>query len=109
MAIKRVASVIGIKPEDLAEYVRIHAAVWPGVLARLKASHIQNYSIYHREGMLFSYFEYTGTDYEADMAKVGADPITQDWWKVTEPLQQPLPDRQEGAWWTTIEEVFHLD
>jgi L-rhamnose mutarotase len=43
------------------------------------------------------------------MAAIAADPITQDWWAVCEPLQRPFPDRAEGEWWKTIPEVFHLD
>ena len=45
---------------------------------------------------LFAYFEYVGDDFAADMAKMAADPMTQDWWKFTDPLQEPLPDRR--AW-----------
>lgn len=42
---------------------------------------LQNYSIY-KDGFLFSYYEYIGTDYEADMAKMANDPETQRWWAV---------------------------
>jgi hypothetical protein len=36
------------------------------------------------------------------MAAIAADPIVQDWWKLTDAMQEPLPDRQPGSWWTTI-------
>jgi L-rhamnose mutarotase len=106
---KRVASVIGLPPENRAEYERYHAAVWPGVLARLAASHVHNYSIYRHGDLLFSYFEYTGDDYEADMAAIAADPETQRWWAVQMPLQRPLEDRADGEWWKELPEVFHTD
>lgn len=106
---RRVASVIGLPPENVEEYERLHAAVWPGVLARLEASNVGNYSIYRHGDLLFSYFEYTGTDYEADMALIAADPVTQEWWAVCEPLQRPLDDRAEGEWWKELPEAFHLD
>ena len=106
---KRVASVIGLPPENREEYERYHAAVWPTVLARLTASHIHNYSIYRHGDVLFSYFEYTGDDYDADMAAVAADPETQRWWAVQEPLQRPLEDRAAGEWWKELPEIFHVD
>jgi len=112
--IRRYGSVIGVKKESLEEYKRIHAAVWPGVLEQLKQSNIRNYSIYLHElepekYYLFGYFEYTGEDFEADMAKMKADATTRKWWKVTDPMQVPLRNREEGEWWATMEEVFHMD
>lgn len=106
---KRYGSVIRVRPEKLAEYKSLHAAVWPAVLAQIKGSNIQNYSIYYKDGFLFGYFEYTGTDYEKDMQAMADDPVTQDWWAVCKPCQQPLDTREEGEWWATMEEVFHLD
>jgi L-rhamnose mutarotase len=79
------------------------------VLERISASNIVNYSIYRHDELLFSYMEYAGDDFEADMEAIAADPITQDWWAVCNPLQQPLDDRAEGEWWKPIPEVFHLD
>ena len=105
----RIASVIGLPPENVDMYERLHAAVWPGVLDRLTASNITNYSIYRHGDLLFSYMEYTGDDLEADMASIAADPTTQEWWKLCEPLQRPLKDRVPGEWWKEIPEVFHLD
>ena len=106
---RRVASVIGLPPESAERYEQLHAAVWPAVLAQISAGHITNYSIYRYGELLFSYFEYLGSDYEADMAAMAADPATQEWWAVCEPLQRPLADRAAGEWWKAIPEVFHLD
>lgn len=112
--IKRYGSVIGLRPEKIEEYTRMHAAVWPGVLKMIKECNIQNYSIYLRElpggkHYLFSYFEYTGRDFTADMAKMAADPTTQRWWTFCEPCQEPLADRAPQEWWASMKEVFHLD
>ena len=108
---KRYGQILGIRPEHIAEYKRLHAAVWPDVLKQIKASNITNYSIFLREpeNLLFAYFEYTGTDYAGDMAKMAADPKTQEWWAVCMPLQQPLTTIKEGEWWGAMEEVFHTD
>ena len=105
----RYASVLRMPPENLARYRELHAAVWPGVLARITECNIRNYSIYHRAGWLFSYFEYVGDDYVRDMALMAADPLTQAWWEINEPLQQPLEDRADGEWWAAMDELFHLD
>jgi L-rhamnose mutarotase len=40
---------------------------------------------------------------------MAADKATQEWWAIMNPMQSPLPDRKPGAWWTEIEEVFHVD
>ena len=106
---RRYGQVIGVKPEHLDEYVAAHAAVWPTVLERITESNIRNYSIFHRGGQLFAYFEYVGDDFEGDMARMAADPDTQRWWDWMMPMQEPLADRAEGEWWATMEEVFHLD
>ncbi|HEY0919128.1 L-rhamnose mutarotase [Devosia sp.] len=108
---KRYASVIGIRPEAIAEYKRLHAAVWPDVLKQIKASNISNYSIYLKEpeNLMFAYYEYHGTDHDADMAAMAADPRTQEWWAVCMPLQAPLGTRRDGEWWAAMEEVFHTD
>ena len=106
---KRIASVIGMPAENVARYEELHAAVWPAVLARLSASHVVNYSIYRDGETLFSYMEYAGDDYDADMAAIAADPTTQEWWAVCMPLQRPVEDRAEGEWWKELPELFHLD
>jgi len=112
--VHRYGQVLEVKPEKMEEYKRLHADVWPDVLKQIKACNIQNYSIYLGEvekgkWYLFAYFEYTGDDFEADMAKMAADPTTQKWWDECEPCQQPVPTRKEGEWWHTMEEVFHQD
>jgi len=110
--VKRYGMIIGLKPERLEEYKQAHRNVWPEVLAMIEEANIRNYTIFYHDGMLFSYFEYIGDDYEADMAKIAANPRTQEWWEWIDPMQVPLDgkSREEGGeWWTTIEEVFHVD
>jgi|SRR5579872_4823644 L-rhamnose mutarotase len=106
---KRYGSVIGIKPESLAAYKQSHAAVWPEVLATIRRCNIRNYTIFLKDELLFGYFEYVGDDYSADMAKMAADPKTQEWWALMMPMQQPIETRSSGEWWASMEEVFHVD
>jgi L-rhamnose mutarotase len=107
--VKRYGWVIKVRPEKLEEYKRLHANVWPAVLRTVSECNIHNYSIYHKDGYLFSYFEYHGGDFDADMAKMAADPVTQEWWKLCEPCQEPLPSRAPGEWCAQMEEVFHCE
>ncbi|MGO9309384.1 MAG: L-rhamnose mutarotase [Spirochaetia bacterium] len=105
----RHGQLIGLQPGKLAEYARYHAKAWPEVLSKITECNIRNYSIFHRDGQLFAYFEYVGADYDADMRKMADDPKTQDWWKIMKPLQAPLKNLREGEWWADLDEVFHLD
>jgi len=104
----RIGSVLKLPAENYEKYKELHAAVWPEVIVQIRKSNIRNYSIYHKDGFLFSYFEYIGTDFEADMAERGKDSATQEWWKVGGPLQQPLETRKPGEWWAEMEELFHF-
>ncbi len=108
---KRLGAVIGLKKECLEEYKRIHIKLWPEIEKAIKDAGIRNYSIYYNDGQLFGYFEYHGPDGEfaERMKTLAAAPRMREWWDVTEPLQLPRPDRAPGDWWTSMEEVFHLD
>lgn len=110
--VQRQGAVIGIPAENIAEYKRLHADTWPGVLRMIEKANLRNYSIYLGEvapgqHYLFAYSEYLGRNYEADMAKIAKDKTMQEWWKHTDPLQKPLPTRKRGEWWARWEEVFH--
>jgi L-rhamnose mutarotase len=107
--LQRYAQVIRLRPEDQAEYIRYHAAVWPSVLQTIADCGIRNYSIFLRDGILYAYFEYHGSDYAADMRKMAADPETQRWWKIMDPMQQPVEGAAPGEHWATMREVFHFD
>jgi len=105
---ERMGHVIGLKPGTIEEYKRLHAAVWPGVLAQIAQSNIRNYSIFLKEpeNLLFAYWEYHGSDFEGDMKRMAGDPETRRWWEVCGPLQEPLATRKDGEWWAKMESVF---
>jgi D-threo-aldose 1-dehydrogenase len=108
---RRYGMVIGIRPESIDEYRRLHKAVWPKVIEQIERSNISNYTIYLREpeNLLFSHFEYHGKNFEADMAAMARDPETQRWWTLTSPCQAPLDSRVVGEHWALMQEVFHFD
>jgi L-rhamnose mutarotase len=109
MEVKRFGQVIKDKPEKLDDYLELHANPWPCVLEMIKQCNIRNYSIYLLDNhTLFAYYEYTGQDYEADMAKLAADPCTQSWWKETDPCHEQLHPGSSD-WWLDLPEIFHTD
>lgn len=107
--VKRFGQILKVRPEHHDEYVRRHVDVWPGVLARIRLSNIRNYSIYLRDGILFAYFEYMGADFDADMRAMAADPETQRWWALMEPMQEKWPGATAAEWWSHMTEVFHVE
>ncbi len=108
---KRTAWMIRLNPEKAKEYRELHANAWPSVLAQISACNIRNYSIFLREpeNLLVGTFEYHGDDFEADMARMAADPDTQKWWALTDPCQSALESAAPDEWWVPMEEVFHHD
>ena len=108
--VKRVGMVIGIRPDKIGQYKALHADTNPGVRDLLNKYHMHNFSIYlHKIGgryYEFGYYEYTGDDYEADMAKLDAEPRTKEWLSVCDPLQIPLKGYKS---WAQMEEVYHND
>jgi len=96
---RRFGQVIKVRPGKLAYYKELHANPWPCVNRMIKECNTQNFTIFYKDGYLFSYFEYTGDDYEKDMAKMKADSETQRWWKETDPCQEPLETCKPGEWW----------
>lgn len=108
---QRMAHVIGLQASVIPEYKRIHEAVWPEILEAIASSNIRNYTIFLKEpeNLLFAYWEYHGSDYTADMAKIKKAPRMQEWWNITDPMQKPLETRKPDEWWAAMENVFHTD
>ncbi|MFI5801681.1 L-rhamnose mutarotase [Streptomyces sp. NPDC051561] len=106
---ERIAQVIRVRPEKVAEYRKLHEAVPEPVLARLRASNIANYSIHLLGDRLFSYYEYGGDDLAADLAAIAEDEATQEWWKLTDPCQESVPEAAPGQWWARAEQVFLME
>lgn len=105
--VKRVGMVIGIKPEQIEAYKRLHAG--PGVRDLLRQANIHNFSIYLQQledGRFFEFahYEYTGADYKADMAWLAAQPANKEWLAICDPMQLPLPGE---TGWTVMESIYY--
>ncbi len=109
---KRFCKAIGLKEEKREEYESLHSEVWPAVNATISECNIRNFTIFTRQfpdarHYLILYFEYVGADFEADMKRMAADPETRRWRQLTDPCQEPFPDRLEGEWWAGLRELCH--
>lgn len=105
---QRHLQLVGVHPDKREQYLELHAAVWPEIEQRISASNISNYSIFILGDRLAAYFEYTGDDFDSDMAAMAADPKTREWWALTDPCQAPLPDAPAGTIWADATEIWHL-
>lgn len=108
---KRVGAILGLKPEAYEEYKRYHRRIWPEIEQAIREAGITRYSIFHRGGVMFAYYEYTGPEeeYEERMRRLDTAPRMQEWYAVMQQMQLPVPDREPGEWWAVMEEVFHQD
>jgi L-rhamnose mutarotase len=100
--------VVGIHSERIDEYKRLHADDNPGVRDLLNRYHMHNFNIFLQQmpdgkWYEFGYYEYTGGDFEGDMAKMDAEPRTTEWLKQCDPMQIPLPGSDS---WTEMERVY---
>jgi L-rhamnose mutarotase len=105
--VKRVGMVIELDADRIDEYKALHAESNAGVRDLLIQYNIRNFSIFlHEIGgrwYEFGYYEYTGDDYEGDMARLAAEPRNEEWLKVCDPMQIPLPGEES---WAVMESVY---
>lgn len=104
---RRYGHLIRLKPEYQERYIALHAHPFPGLIRQLRASGLRNYSIFLHDDMLFSFYEYVGDDYAADMEAIAENDTVQDWWTLTDPMQTSLGPDDSDQWWTPIQELWH--
>ncbi|HAS81932.1 MAG TPA: L-rhamnose mutarotase [Verrucomicrobia bacterium] len=105
--VKRVGMVVKLKEECIEAYRRLHAEGNPGVRDLLKTYHLDNFNIFlHKiEGAWyeFGYYEYSGTDFSADMAALAKQPRNVAWLEICDPMQVPLAG---STGWSDMECVY---
>ena len=98
--IMRMGLMSGLKPEHELKYRTLHQTNWPGVVDGMAKCNYRNWTTFiidlEEELYLFTYTEYIGDYLEADNAMMAADPVTNRWWKHTEPCLIDLAG--EGNW-----------
>lgn len=104
---ERFGFLIRVKPEFRERYVVLHAHPFPGLIERMREAGLRNYSIFLRDHTLFAYYEYVGSDFEADTDAMAENDTVQDWWTLTDPMQEPFDARAEGEWWASMTALYH--
>jgi len=107
--VKRIGMVIKIKPEKIQEYKELHSDSHQGVRHLLEKYNMRNFSIYLKQledgnYYEFAYYEYTGKDYEADMAALAKEPENIEWLSKCDAMQIPLFDEKS---WLVMDEIFY--
>jgi L-rhamnose mutarotase len=105
--VRRYGMAVRLRPERADEYRRMHRETWPEVLAALRRCGIGNYSIYQLGDLLFSYFEYGGSDLATDLARSEEDPVVARWERICDSCFLPVMDGA-GPTWVEMQELFHL-
>jgi L-rhamnose mutarotase len=105
--LRRICFVLQVKPERLEEYKSRHRTVWPEMLAALRETGWNNYSLFlRRDGLLVGYLE--TEDFEQARAGMAAREVNDRWQRdMAGFFVQPeglLPDRAMDP----LEEIFHL-
>jgi len=93
------------------EYKVLHQHCPQTIRNLLKEVHIDHFSIFLKEpeNILFSYWEYTGENFEKDMKKMADNEDNKAWWQLCGPCQKPFSTRKKGEWWASMEEIFYND
>lgn len=93
-----------LKPDKVQDYVELHARPWPELISLIQGCNVHNYSISIRGTELYTYYEYTGEDYEADMAIMDASPLMQEWWKYSKPC---FLYHEQSVYYDDLTEIFY--
>jgi len=106
---KKMGMCIYLNDDKVDEYKELHRNCPNEIRELLKKVNIHNFSIFLKEpeNILFSYWEYTGQDFEKDMKIMADNEDNKEWWKLCGPCQKPFETRKEGEWWATMENVFY--
>jgi L-rhamnose mutarotase len=63
---------------------------------------------------LFASFKYVGNAFDEDMARMAANPKVQEWWRMTDgmqesPVEGAIGSKDGPGWWGQTEEVFYVE
>jgi L-rhamnose mutarotase len=106
---KRVGFLLKVRPDKIQEYKQHHRKVWPEMLAALRRTGWNNYSLFMGEdGLLFGYFE-TPENFKAAQAGMSREEINARWQEFMSPYFENLGGQHPDKGMMELEEVFHLE
>lgn len=104
----RVCFTSRVRPDRLAEYAERHKAVWPEMLAALRAAGWANYSLFlASDGLLIGYVE--TDDFAGALAAMAATGVNARWQAEMADFFEGPPGQRPDQGFTTISEIFHLE
>jgi L-rhamnose mutarotase len=105
---RRYCFLLRVRPEQMEEYRRRHAAVWPEMLRALAETGWRNYSLFLAEdGLLVGYVE--ADDLQASLAAMAGTEVNARWQAEMAPFFMDLDGRGPDEGFVLLEEIFHLE
>lgn len=104
---RRFGTITKVKDSKLKEYIALHDNIPPEVVEAAARYGLRNFSIYYWDGYLFSYFEYEGDDYDADMAEKAKLAVMQKWECDCNDCFETMNDMEDFS--IMLQEIFHND
>ena len=94
-----------LNPGRESEYRARHDAIWPELVALLRAAGVSNYSIHldQQTNTLFAYLERRD---DHAMASVASDPVMRRWWDAMKDIMRANADGSPVA--IPLVETFHM-
>ena len=106
---KRVAFLLKVRQDKIAEYKEHHARVWPEMLDALRRTGWHNYSLFMRDdGLLFGYFE-TPDSFQTALDGMSREEINARWQDFMAPYFEGVGGTHADQMMEELIEVFHLD
>jgi L-rhamnose mutarotase len=106
--VQRVCFLLKVRPDRLEEYRERHRAVWPDMLAALRAAGWRNYSLFLRDdGLLVGYLE--TDDFAAAQQATADTEVNARWQAEMAPFFEDPEGRRPDEGLLKLDEVFHLD
>ncbi|TLY50018.1 MAG: L-rhamnose mutarotase [Gammaproteobacteria bacterium] len=97
-------------PELIARYEEHHRAVWPEVLAHLRANGVRELEIFRLGTRLVMLLDTDDAVFDAGRmaAAERADPRVREWEALMWQFQQPTPWTPGATKWTPMQSIFQL-
>lgn len=103
---KRIATITKLKPGQREIYKKIHDEISAEVAASSHMANMRNFTMFIYDDYLFSYYEYVGEDFNADMAAKMNRPVSQAWAKLTGSYTDLVTEDTKVIY---PEELWHYD
>lgn len=105
---ERVCFLLKVRAEQLAEYKKIHAHIWPEMMEALSNAGWCNYSLFVREdGLLVGYLE--TPSFRQALLRMKEQPINEKWQKEMMPYFEVPDGSAADDNMFRLEEIFHLN